>query len=118
VVDGLIHHSAFPVDLSLAELVPVVVALALNRDPVAQGAPRDKIDTHVAAIEAGKCFTLGPVGPKPDFVDLEFGLLKRDPHEQLLEPAPLLELVAAPIADGARAWPSSEVRADLRRRQT
>ena len=43
------------------------------------------------------------------------GLLKRDSHEQLLEPAPLLGLIAAPGADtvenNAPARPSHEIEA-------
>ena len=105
------------VDLALAQRVPVVVTLALNGDPLTGCSPRDQIHAHVAAIQAGQRFALGPIGPAPDLVDLKFGLLKREPHEQLLEPAALLGLVAALVADAvedlARAWPAREIEAGL-----
>ena len=108
------------VDLALAEGVPVVVALALDGDPFPRSAPRHEVDPDVAAVESGQRLAFGPVGPAPDVVDLEFGPLARDPHEQLLEPPPLLGLVAAVVADALeddpRARPPPEVEIRLRAR--
>ena len=106
------------VDTALAKHMPVVVALALDGDPLAGGSPRHEIDPNVSSVEPSQRLALGPVGPAPDPVDLEFRFLKRDPHEQLFEPASLLGLVAALFADAlkdaTRARPSSEVEAQLR----
>lgn len=79
--------------------MPVLVALALDGDPLSRGPPRDEVDSDVPAVEAGQRLAFRPVRPAPDPVDLELGLLKRDAHEQLLEPASLLGFVPALGAD-------------------
>ena len=71
---------------------PVLVRLALDGDPLSGNPPRHE----VAAVKSGQCHAFGP-GPDP--VDLELGLLTRDPHEQLLETVLLVGLVAALAAD-------------------
>ena len=88
--DRLLGAAEKLVDLPLAQGMPIFVALALDGDPLTRGPPRYEIDSDVSTVEAGQSLALRPVGPAPDFANLELGLLKRDPHEQLFEPAPLL----------------------------
>ncbi len=116
--DRLLRAAQKLVDLAFAQRVPLVVALALYGDMLAGCSLRDQINAHVAAIEAGQGLALGPVGPAPYLVDLEFRLLKREPHEQLLEPAALLGWVAAVFADAvedvARDRLPAQVKSGLR----
>ncbi len=97
--DQLLGASEKLVDLVLPKSTAILVALALDGDPLACGPPCDEVYSNVSAIETGQRLTLGPVGPAPDPVELEFRLLKRNAHEQLLEPAPLLGLVLTLGAD-------------------
>ena len=76
--------------MALAERTAVVVALALDRHPFSRRPPGNEVDSDVATVLPGQRHALRPVGPAPNPVDLEFGLLHRDTHEQLLEPAALL----------------------------
>ena len=105
------------VDPGFPEDVTVVVALALDGDPLARRAPRDEIDADVAAVASGQGLALGPVGPAPDAVELERRVLECDAHEQLLEPAALLRFVAAlgpdAFEDGACGRSPPEVEARL-----
>ena len=95
----------------------MVVALALDGDPLAGGPAADEIDADVSAVEAGQALALGPVRPTPDRIDLKFGLLQRKTHEQLLEPAALLGLVPAlgtdAVEDKSDARPSAEIEVHL-----
>ena len=115
--DRLLGPSEKLVDLALPKSMPTLVALALDGDPLACGSPCDEVYSNVSAVETGQRLTLGPVGPAPDPVDLELGLLKRNAHEQMLEPAPLLRLVPAvgpdTVEDKARPRPSREIEAHL-----
>ena len=90
------------VDVPLSERAALVVALALDRHPFPARPPSYEVDPDVPAVEAGQLLALRPVGPAPDPVDLEFGLLPRDPHEQLLEPAALFGLIATLGADAVK----------------
>ena len=74
----------------LPKSTAILVALALDGDPLACGPPCDEVYSNVSAIETGQHLTLGPA---LDPVELKFRLLKRNAHEQLLAPAPLLGLV-------------------------
>ena len=89
------------VDVPLAEHVPVVVALALDGHQAAVAALGDEVDADVAAVAAGEPLPVGPVRPAVDVRDLELGLLEREPHDELLEPAPLLGFVARFAPDPA-----------------
>ena len=105
------------VDLAFPEGPPLVVALALDGDPLAGGPPCDEVDADVAPVESGQFLPLRPVRPAPDRIDLELGPLKCDPHEQLLEPAALLGLVAAlgadSVEDGTGGGSAAEVEGHL-----
>ena len=102
------------VDMALAECTAVVVALALDRHPFSRRPPGNEVDSDVAAVLPGQRHALRPVSPAPNPVDLEFGLLQHDTHEQLLEPAALLGRVptlrADAVEDLACGWPSSEIK--------
>ena len=95
--------------------MPLVVALALDGDPLSGRALCDQVDPDVTSVEPCQRFALGPIGPAPDFYDLEFRLLQRDAHEELFEPPSFLRLVPAFVADsgehfaGARASSQVEV---------
>ena len=95
----------------------MVVALALDGDPLAGDPSADEIDADISTVEAGQALPLGPVRPTPNRIDLEFGLLQRKTHEQLLEPAALLGLISAlgtdAVEDNSDARPAAEIEAHL-----
>ena len=64
----------------------------------------DRSRCHVRRVLVS-VFAIGPVGPAPDFCDLEFRLLQRDPHKELFEPSSLLGLVSALVTDSGRGLP-------------
>ena len=73
------------VDLVLPKSTAILVALALDGDPLACGSPCDEVYSNVSAIETGQHLMLGPA---PGPVELEFRLLKRMRMKQLLELVP------------------------------
>ena len=62
------------VDLILPKSTAILVALALDGDPLACGPPCDEVYSNVSAIETVQHLTLGPA---PDPVELEFKLAER-----------------------------------------
>ena len=116
VVVGDLRGGEERVDVALADPVFVVVALALDGDPGAVRGFGDEVDADVPSVEARQLVAVGLLRPAVDLRELELRFLQGDPHEELLEPEPLLRFVAGfgpdpgqGVADGRLSAHSDEI---------